>query len=770
MGVNPRRSSPTISRRTKTLFVAGTLVAVAAVPAWRTKSLIAELRAPATAMEQDFGQWRQIGQSLRRSPGAVDPSDPYMSGRVASVAVDPRDATRWLVGVGNGGVWETRDAGRSWTPIGDDAPTLAIGAVTFAPGNPDVIYVGTGEYVGTSPSGHVGVGILKSVNGGQSWALMGQSSFNRTSVRRLRVDPNDANVVVAASAYGGSGREGGPPNAALALPQFGVRRSTDGGATWVRALAGQASALEVDPTNFSRQYAAIFNQNPNVIDPGNVSNGIYRSRNGGVTWSRIEGPWGPEPSVPRQSAVGRIELAIAPSDPNVLYASIQLPISAPTDIGGLLGLYRTDNAWADQPTWIQIPAQATGSDGYCGGCGNNHVISVDPRAADTLYAGGRLDLWRCTRCGVSPTWTATRRTHADFHVLAWAGNRLITGNDGGLFSSTDLSANWQSHNQPLTTSMFIQGALHPTDPEFLLAGLRDYRPVTYRASTGWRELPLAATASWGHSEVAISSSRPNTDWMGTHLSAVIQRTTDGGRTTLQVDGDIDKTNAATVAPVRKCPANDDVFLAGTNRIWRTNDFFNSAMPSWTVNSRPAETQSILTITFVESDRNCNTYAYSTRAGVVRMTKDGGTTWSDLDPMKTLPERPVNSIAFDPTNSNRAFVAVSFYDVGTPTKPGHIFRTDNALSSSPTWTRVGPPDQPFADMPFNIIKIDPRDTQLVYAGSDNGLWQSTDGGTNWTKLGLGQGLPPASVFDIQINPTTNKTVIFTYGRGAYELAR
>ena len=178
-------------------------------------------------------------------------------------------------------------------------------------------------------------------------------------------------------------------------------------------------------------------------------------------------------------------------------------------------------------------------------------------------------------------------------MVAWAGNRLIIGNDGGLFSSTDLGATFQGHNQPLTTNLFYDGALHPTDPGFLLAVGRDFRPLTYRAGTGWRELPLAATGSWGHGGgVAISSSRPDTDWMGTHLYAVIQRTTDGGRTTLQVDGDIDKTNAAIAAPVRKCPANDDVFLAGTNRIWRTNDFFNSAMPSWTVNSQPAETQSI----------------------------------------------------------------------------------------------------------------------------------------------------------------------------------
>jgi photosystem II stability/assembly factor-like uncharacterized protein len=640
MIADPHRSPSTLARSIKGTGVVCSVAIVTALMPWLAST---------GSVAQEGGQWRQIGQALRRS-GTPDPRnpDPYQSGRIASIAVDPRDASRWLAGAGNGGVWETRDAGRSWTPIADDAPTLSIGVVTFAPGNPDVIYVGTGEYVGTSPSSNVGVGILKSVNGGQSWALMGQSSFNRTTIRRLRVDPNDANVVVATSASGGSGRERGPSNAALALPQFGVKRSTDGGANWVRTLPGQVGALEVDSSNFSRQYAAIFNQNPNITDPEHVSNGIYRSTNGGVTWSRIDGPWGPEPSVPRQSAVGRIELAIAPSDPNMLYASIQGPLNASTDNPGLLGLYRTDNAWADQPTWIQIPTQATGSDGPCGGsCGYSHVISVDPRAADTLYAGGKLDLWRCTGCGVSPTWTATRRTHADFHELAWAGNRLIMGNDGGLFSSTDFGATWQGHNQPLTTNLLYDGALHPTDPDFVLAEGRDFRPLTYRASTGWHELPLAATGSWGHGGgVAISSSHPNTDWMGTHLYGVIQRTRDGGLTTLQVDRDIDKTTAAIAAPVRKCPANDDVFLAGTNRVWRTIDFFNSAMPTWTANSQPAEPQSILTITFVESDRDCNTYAYSTRAGVVRMTRNGGTTWTDLDPAKTLPERPVNSIAFD----------------------------------------------------------------------------------------------------------------------------
>jgi photosystem II stability/assembly factor-like uncharacterized protein len=363
--------------------------------------------------------------------------------------------------------------------------------------------------------------------------------------------------------------------------------------------------------------------------------------------------------------------------------------------------------------------------------------------------------------------------------LEWAGNRLIDGNDGGLWSTADLGATWRNHNRTLTTTMFYGGALHPTDSSFVLGGPRDFTVAVYRANGGWRILQQARTSEWGEGDVAVSSSRPDTDWMVTWLYGVIQRTTDGGRTSLQVDAGIDRNGAAFVAPTRKCPSNDDVFVTGTNRMWRTNNFFSSSAPTWTANSPPdtypfpnslTAPGTILSTAFAESDRGCNTYAYGNRGGEARLTRDGGASWADLDPARGLPGRPLNSLAFDPTNPNRLFVAVSSYDEATPGKPGHIFRTDNALASSPAWTRVGPPDVPFANMPFNVIAIDPRDTRRVYAGSDNGLWISSDGGNGWTKIGLESALPPAPVFDIQINPATNRTVIFTYGRGAYELVR
>ena len=754
-----------LSSRTKTRAILAIAVATAA-------TLVAARRAvPATA-EAQSGQWVPHSQVPFLVSGAAVATptsyNTYNSGRVSSLAVDPRDPSRWLVGFGNGGVWETRDAGTSFTPITDDAPTLATGAVAFAPSNPDIIYVGTGESLTFAGNvTHIGVGLLKSTNNGQTWALLGQSLFDRGSITRVQVDPNNAEVVSVALSRGGYGRDG---SEVPSPPSYGVLRSTDGGANWTRTLTGVPSALEVDPRSYSRQYAA--------IAVGGSPNGIYRSRDGGVTWSRINGPWWSEPTGPL--AAGRIRLAIAPSNPDVVYAGISAAVESP-DRGDLLGLYRTDNAWADAPTWIRVPNGATGSGGYCAEvpeerkCEDSHVISVDPRDPNTLFAGGGRSLWRCANCGVSAEWSKANGNlarvfvHVDYHVLEWAGNRLITGNDGGVFSTTDLGATWQDHNRTLLTNMFYMGALHPTDPSSLLGGARDFGLVSHRAGADWRTVISAAPTGGGEGDIAMSSSRPNTDWMASRGNARIHRSIDGGRTRPTADAGIDRTGTAFVAPIRKCPANDDVFLAGTTAIWRSNNFFGPSAPSWTVNSAN-ESSSILAIGFGEVDRNCSMYAYATRQGVVRLTRDGGTTWSDLDPAKGLPARPINSLAFDPTNPNRMFAAVSSYDIATPAKPGHIFRTDNALSASPAWTRVGPPNQPYADMPFNVIAIDPRNPQVVYAGSDNGLWESGDGGNTWVKSGRGSGLPPASVFDVQVNPATNKTMIFTYGRGAFELVR
>lgn len=704
------------------------------------------------------GQWNSIGpMPIFECPNSPD------SGRVSTIAPDPSDLNHWLIGTGNGGVWETRNAGTSWIPLTDGQATLAIGAVAFAPSNPSVIYAATGEAVSVGFA-KGGLGLLKSTDGGQNWNLIAAASFARAGVRRVRVHPASPDIVMATAGRAGFGRDS--QENTPSPPPFGVLRSTDGGMTWARTLAGVATALEIDSTNFNNQYAAIGDVRvPNFFNdsPGALPNGVYRSTDGGQTWALVSGPWGV--STTSSAPMRRIELAIAPSNPNVLYASMGAPD------GSLLGLWRTDNAWAPAPIWSQIPTGATGPGGYCGPtfkCNYSHVISVDPADANRLFAGGsQQGFWRCTNCGVSPAWTdvtANTCLHPDYHSLAWAGTRLIVGNDGGIWSSADLGASWANHNSGLPTNMFFSGALHPTNPNFIMGGLRDFTPAFRLGSgTGWQSLGQPGTgAEWGEAEVAISSTRPDTDWMLAGLFGSIHRTTNGGQTGILADGGINKSGAAFVAPVRKCPSNENIFLTGTTNMWRTNNFFSASPPTWASNGPYGAT--ILAIAYASSDTTCNTYAYGTLAGDVRLTTNGGALWINLDLGHALPFRPVNGLAFDPTNPNILYVGVSSFDVATPGSPGHVFKTTNALAASPTWSNISPP----IDVPFNVITIDPRNPRLVYAGSDTGLWHSIDSGATWFRDGLTTGLPNAPVYDIQINPLTDRTVVFTYGRGAYVL--
>src|SRR5262249_46354666 len=273
--------------------------------------------------------------------------------------------SHWLAGFGNGGLWESRDAGGSWISLSDSWPTLAVGAVAFAPANPNTIYLGTGESDagGFEPGG---AGIRTSTDAGRTWALVSVPTFARASFKRIRVNPGNSAILCVATSRGGYGRNS--TESVPGSPPFGIYRSGDGSTTWVRTLAGQATALETDPTNFNNQYAAIGEQRyPNGLggdSSGSVVNGLYRCTDGVEARVPSAGPWGV--STPATAAVGRIELSIAPSNPNVLYASFQVPPNGGGNNTGLLGLYRTENAWAANPTWIRIPTGATRETGYCG--------------------------------------------------------------------------------------------------------------------------------------------------------------------------------------------------------------------------------------------------------------------------------------------------------------------------------------------------------------------------------------------------------------------
>jgi len=721
---------------------------------------------PSTSQPVAGGGWTNIGPAPINGGqiGARGNTRP-MSGRVADVAVHPSDPNHWLIGAAQGGIWRTLDGGTTWTPLTDAQASLAIGAIAFAPSDPNIIYAGTGEAV-FSGDAYAGAGLLKSTDGGTIWLLLATTTFAKATFSDIKVHPTNPNIVLAATSRGIAGRVAVfPPSA----PSTGILKSSDGGATWSLKLNGQATDLEVDPTNFNNQYAGI----GEIF--GSSANGVYRSTDGGEHWTLVPGPWSTMPG-----GVGRVELAIAPSNPNVLYVSIQDAINGVGDDGGLLGLFRTDNAWATTPTWTRIPTNAiddgTGVHGYCGWnlafafdadqCWYNHEIIVDPTNADTLYAGG-IELWKCTSCGASPTWSEVSKTvsspvngiHVDQHSMAWAGTRLVVGNDGGVWSTTDGGSTWADHNTMLSITQFYDGSIHPTDPNFALGGSQDNGTGKWTGTNAWQWIFGGDGAA-----SAISSSNPNTHWAVSFQGLGILRTTNGGSTFTVADSGIDKTGVPFIARFEKCPANDDVFIAGTDNIWRSNNFFSGSNPNWSDNLSGNFSSGISALAFAPLDATCNTYAFGTYDGSLRLTFNGGSTWVDIDPGNAVPNRAVTDLAFDPADSNILYVTLSGFDEGTPGAPGHLFKTTNALSGSPTWSN----GSPAVNIPHNTIVLDPFDASIVYVGTDLGVWKSTNGGTTWTHMGPETGMPNVAVFDLQINHTTSRLVAFTHGRGAFVL--
>ena len=672
--------------------------------------------------------------------GQVSPPQP-VSGRIETIAVDPSDVNHWLVGAAQGGVWSTRDAGNSWVPLTDNQASLAMGAIAFAPSNPAIIYAGTGEAAYSGDS-YAGAGLLKSVDGGVGWQLLGASAFAQSSFSAIRVSPTDPNTLLASTTLGLAGRGADSPPSP---PANGIFKSIDGGVTWSLTLKGQGTDIASNPTNFANQYGAL------GFLVGSGVNGIYRSTDTGSTWSLVNGPWG-------NNGVGRIQLAIAPSAPATLYVSIQ--DASFFNFGGSLGVWRTDNAWDPTPTWTQLPAIPTFGNQFW----YDHVLTVDPTSPSILYLG-ETPLWKYD----GTRWTAIGgdydpnvrgiKIHPDQHALAWVGNTLIDGNDGGVWTTSDGGNNFSNRNTTLAITQFYDGSVHPTNPNMAIGGSQDNGTELWTGSNAWQFIAFGDGA-----DNAISTSRPDTDWAVSLDGLQILRTTDGGNTFIPVDSSIDHSTAPFVGRFEKSFSNDDVFIAGTDQIWKTTNFFSGASPSWSANG-PSMGADITALGFAASDTNSSTYAYGTADGRLRITSNGGAVWNDLDPLNNVPDRNVTGMAFHPFNANVLYVSLSGFDEGTPGSPGHVFVTTNALSAAPTWTDVSTP----VNIPHNTVVVDPVTPNNVYVGTDLGVWKSLNAGASWTQLGTAMGMPNVAVFELKINRVTNRLFAFTHGRSAFYLS-
>ena len=502
--------------------------------------------------------------------------------------------------------------------------------------------------------------------------------------------------------------------------------------TWSKKVPGIGTALAANPGSFALQYAGlrtIYGSNDGS------ANGVYRSFDAGDTWQRLDGPWGAV-----TNSGHPILLALPPSNTNMIYVCFSGE-----------SLWQSTNAWAPTPAWTQVPLPP--------GTPTFAVMLADHTDSSVLYAGD-FHLWRLS----GGAWSdITGSTHVDQHALAWAGSKLLLGNDGGLWSSDDRGDSWSNHNAGLDTIQFYRGSLHPDNANFALGGSQDNGEEKWLGGTTWQFF-------FGGDDFssAIANTQPDQDWAISYYYLAIQRTRNGGMNWDAADGGIESGNRPFFSLFVKSPANDDVFITPTHRMWKTTNFFSGASVLWFTNG-PDMGNAITAMAFAPSDASGQTYAcgagnsnYWAPNAELELTTDGGATWTDLDPAGQIPNRTVTGLAFASSNANVLYVTLSGFNGSG--KPGHVFKTLNALSANPTWTDISPP----VDLPFNAIVANGPGGEDVYAGSDMGVWHSGDGGTNWVHTGPEAGMPNVVVNDLQLNPATGRLAAFTYGRGAFVL--
>lgn len=667
-------------------------------------------------------------QSLGPTPITTGP----YAGRVSALAVSPTDADRYFAAGADGGVWRTSDGGTIWTPLTDHLPRCAIGALVLDPQNENIIYAGSGEANYANHSRY-GVGLYKSVDGGDTWEVLAGDVFGGRSFSRIVIDPTNSDVVYAAiTPAGGFPEKNAARGHPLADGPLGVFKSVDGGISWTHLLNGlpslAATDLAIDHTDPQVLYAGI----GRIF--GDPANGVYKSTDGGDSWSKLAG------GLP-SSDVGRVSLAVAPSDTSRLYTIIT---ETSDDFGGgaaTLDVYRSDNAGL---SWVP-----TNSGNFQASYGwYLSVVLVKSDNPDVVFVGG-LTMLRSINAGDS--WSDVTPPHVDVHALAYdASERLLVGDDGGVHRSANHGNSWTSLNDTLSTIQFYAGiSLNRDDPNFVLGGFQDNGTCRREGDTSSWTQRIGGDGGWT-SNHPDEPGRYFGEFQGT---SNLYRSVNTGDNFSWIGSGISSSDRNCFLPPHVIdPADPDRIYFATHRIWLST----VGGGSWTAISgdltggSPAAIRSLAI-----APSNGQVLYAATNDGRVLVSDNGGVDW-DL----TLTHMPgwirvTKELAVDPLNDAEAYLAVSWY--GTD----KILRTTDRGQE---WTPIG---HGLPDVPVNTVAVHRIGTHRdMFIGTDEGVYRSIDSGDSWVMYGAS--LPHAPIVDLTIDDDNHRLVAATEGRGAWQI--
>ncbi len=681
-------------------------------------------------------RWRSIG--------------PFRAGRVNGVSGVPGQPNVFYAGSVGGGVWKTTNAGRTWFPIFDAPPIASIGAVAVAPSDPRIVYVGTGEADMRSQISY-GNGMYRSADAGRTWTHIGLDATRQ--IGKVVIDRRDPNVVFVAAlghVYG-------------ANPDRGVFRSRDGGATWQKVLFKSndvgAIDLAMDPASPQTLYASLWNTRrppwsvyPPSYGPGS---GLYKSTDGGANWQQLT------KGLPAER-VGRIGIAVAPANPNRVYAIVDAKEG---------GLYRSDDAGS---SWVKVSGDSRiwGRGWYFG------RVAVDPKNADLVYVSN-TGIYRSRDGGHSFGEPFKGSPGGDDYHQLWIspddGNRMVLGGDQGAVVSVDgleEHPTWSSWlNQPIAQlyhvapdyhfPYWVTGAQQDSGAvrvrsrgKFANITMRDWEPLCAGGEAGYTapdplnpalmfggtvtrcnvetgetknvtpevNLPAPARHTWTN-PLVFSAADPHALYFGNQF---VFKTVDGGEHWTRISEDLTRPD-----PVD--PPNLDAATAA--------DF------------DPQRGKGGVVYTIAPSPLRAPLIWIGTDDGLIKVTANDGRTWQDVTPRELTPWSKVVMMEASHFDAAAAYAAVDRHRL-TDNEP-YLYRTRDA---GKTWQKItrGLP----AGVYLQAVKEDPRRRGLLAAGTELGVFLSFNDGDDWQSLQLN--LPATSNRDLAFKD--NDLIVATHGRG------
>ena len=706
---------------------------------------------PKSPIETAFGnlEWRSIGPA-------------NMGGRTADVESVPGDPNIVYAATASGGLWKTVNGGTTWKPIFERQGTISIGDIALAPSNPEVVWVGTGES-NVRNSVSFGDGVYKSTDGGAKWQHMGLRDTERISA--IAIHPQNPDVVYV----GALGHAFGPNE------ERGVFMTTDGGKTWTKTLyidkEHGVSDLEIDPVNPNILYAGMwsFERKPWTHRSGSEKGGLYKSTDGGRTWNKLS------KGLPK--LIGRIGVRAAPSNPNVVYAILESKEGT---------LYRSDDR-GENFRQVSKETRIVSRGFYY------TTVRVDPTNENRVYAVASTLFVSVD--GGKTFRSITGRTHIDYHAL-WIDpknpKRLWQGQDGGIAVSYDGGDTWDYVNNFPAGQFYQIHADNRLPFYYVMGGLQDNGAWTGPSRT--REPAGILNDDWrmvsfgdgfyilnhpDDPELYISESQGGNILRTDFRSREQQDVNPWGRGSGDGPAAGEKYRFNWNAPIVASPHDGKTLYFGGNVVFKSTDFgktWEQISPDLTTNdpekqkdaggpiafeNTTAEYHTTI-ISIAESPVQKNQIWVGTDDGNLQVTNDGGKTWTNV--IKNVPTLGANSPVshVEPSRTNAQTVYAAFERHMMDDFRPYIFKSTDGGKS---WQNIA------GNLPakayVQVVREDPRNSNLLYAGTELGLFASYDGGRQWTELGL-KNLPRVAIHDIMVHPRENDLILATHGRSVWIL--